>query len=206
MDKELLKSYIEEGLSSYTIAKKLDFANSTIKYWIEIHNLEEYYKIKRNECKSSINKDLLEKYIKESKSINNLLKLLGLNTSSGNYKVIKKAIKLHNFDISHFLSHSEIMSNLRKQGKLNYIPSEDLFLENSIISRSAVKNRIIKEKLIVYRCSLCNMDDNWRGSKLSLILDHINGISNDNRLENLRFVCPNCNATLKTHCRGNTKT
>ncbi len=50
------------------------------------------------------------------------------------------------------------------------------------------------------------MDDNWRGSKLSLILDHINGISNDNRLENLRFVCPNCNATLKTYCRGNTKT
>lgn len=41
--------------------------------------------------------------------------------------------------------------------------------------------------------------------KLSLILDHINGINNDNRLENLRIVCPNCNATLDTHCRKNNK-
>jgi hypothetical protein len=43
------------------------------------------------------------------------------------------------------------------------------------------------------------------GKKMSLILDHINGINNDNRIENLRIVCPNCNATLDTHCRGNKK-
>ena len=35
---------------------------------------------------------------------------------------------------------------------------------------------------------------------MSLILDHVNGISNDHRLENLRIVCPNCAATLDTHC------
>ena len=40
---------------------------------------------------------------------------------------------------------------------------------------------------------------------MSLILDHINGVNNDNRLENLRIVCPNCNATLDTHCRGSRK-
>lgn len=41
---------------------------------------------------------------------------------------------------------------------------------------------------------------------MSLILDHINGVYNDNRLENLRIVCPNCNATLETHCgRHNSK-
>lgn len=40
------------------------------------------------------------------------------------------------------------------------------------------------------------------GEKVVLILDHINGINNDNRLENLRFACPNCNSQLKTHCQG----
>ena len=35
---------------------------------------------------------------------------------------------------------------------------------------------------------------------MSLILDHINGVRDDNRLENLRIVCPNCAATLETHC------
>jgi hypothetical protein len=40
----------------------------------------------------------------------------------------------------------------------------------------------------------------WRGRQMSLILDHINGVFDDNRLENLRIVCPNCAATLDTHC------
>lgn len=45
----------------------------------------------------------------------------------------------------------------------------------------------------------------WHGKKISLILDHKNGDKYDNRLENLQIVCPNCNSTLETHCRGNRK-
>lgn len=48
-------------------------------------------------------------------------------------------------------------------------------------------------------------NDIWHGKKISLILDHINGIHNDNRIENLRMLCPNCNATLDTHCGKNNK-
>jgi hypothetical protein len=39
-----------------------------------------------------------------------------------------------------------------------------------------------------------------RGARMGLVLDHVNGVWNDNRLENLRMLCPNCNATLDTHC------
>ncbi len=50
---------------------------------------------------------------------------------------------------------------------------------------------------------MCGQGEEWNGNHMSLIIDHINGINNDNRIENLRIVCPNCNATLDTHCRGN---
>lgn len=49
---------------------------------------------------------------------------------------------------------------------------------------------------------MCGQTEIWNGAKMSLILDHINGDHFDNRLENLRILCPNCNATQVTHCRG----
>jgi hypothetical protein len=49
-------------------------------------------------------------------------------------------------------------------------------------------------------CELCRQGEFWRGERMAMILDHVNGVSNDNRLENLRILCPNCAATLDTHC------
>jgi ribosomal protein S27AE len=68
-----------------------------------------------------------------------------------------------------------------------------------------LKTRIYKLGLKKRECELCGQGEIWKGKKMSLILDHINGIWNDNRLENLRIVCPNCNATLETHCGKNLK-
>jgi hypothetical protein len=61
-----------------------------------------------------------------------------------------------------------------------------------------------QENLKEKKCEICGIDENWfGGSKLVHILDHINGDPYDNRIENLRIVCPNCNSTLDTNCRGN---
>lgn len=147
-------------------------------------------------------KNKIQNVIKESKTINEVLIKLGMNTSSGGYKFFKKFINKNNIDISHFLTKNEVIKNQFIDGKLKKIKTEDIFVENSTTSRNVVKTRLIKEKLLEYKCKFCDNDGTWNGKKISLILDHINGVNNDNRLVNLRFLCPNCNATLDTHCKG----
>jgi predicted RNA-binding Zn-ribbon protein involved in translation (DUF1610 family) len=87
-------------------------------------------------------------------------------------------------------------------GLLLRTPIELILIENSPYQRCTAKRRIISENLIEYKCIFCGNEGEWMGKKMSLILDHKNGINNDHRLENLRFVCPNCNSTLETHCTG----
>ena len=51
-------------------------------------------------------------------------------------------------------------------------------------------------------CVLCGQNNSWNGMKLVLQLDHINGNNKDNRIENLRILCPNCHTQTETFCRS----
>ena len=67
-----------------------------------------------------------------------------------------------------------------------------------------LKKRIINENLIEYKCSICGIE-NWNNKPIVLQLDHINGNNRDNRIENLRFLCPNCHSQTETFCKKNKK-
>ncbi len=81
----------------------------------------------------------------------------------------------------------------------------EVFVENSTYARHRLKERIINQQLIPYICACCGICDMWNGKSMPLILDHKNGINNDNRLENLRFVCSNCDSQLPTYKSRNIK-
>ena len=76
--------------------------------------------------------------------------------------------------------------------------NEEIFIENSTYARHNLKRRIINEKLLEQSCAECGIVNEWNNKKLVLQLDHINGKNNDNRLENLRFICPNCHSQTET--------
>ena len=121
---------------------------------------------------------------------------------------IKKYIKKYSIDISHF--ETLVEQNNRTGFKPVKKKLQDILIENSSFSRTQLKDRLIKEGLLEYKCvgKDCGNIGEWKGKKLSLQLDHINGIYNDNRIENLRFLCPNCHSQTETYAnkRGNFKT
>jgi hypothetical protein len=96
----------------------------------------------------------------------------------------------------HFDPGAAGRANLNRRAK----PLEDILVVESSYSRGKLKERLFGEGLKERRCEMCSQGEEWRGRSMSLILDHINGVPDDNRIENLRVICPNCAATLDTHC------
>ena len=83
------------------------------------------------------------------------------------------------------------------------LPADKVFVENSNYPRHRLKERIIKENLIKYECNLCKLGNMWNNNSLVLQLDHINGINDDHRILNLRFLCPNCHSQQDTFSAKN---
>lgn len=136
----------------------------------------------------SYSKEELEKIVATSYSVREVIKKLGYSTVGGNNaKTVKARLEQYNIDTSHFTSQP-----LQKRNK------ENVFIVNSTASQATLRRWYEKQENIKYECSICGLEPFWQEKSLTLILDHINGINNDDRLDNLRWVCPNCNQQLET--------
>lgn len=85
--------------------------------------------------------------------------------------------------------------------------NDSLFVENSSTRRSVIRRRLVRvPDLLAYVCAICANPGHHFGKPLTLQLDHINGVPNDHRLENLRWLCPNCHSQTPTFAGRNTRT
>jgi hypothetical protein len=131
-----------------------------------------------------------------SRSYSEALRRLGLCASGGNWLTLRLWTTRWGIPTNHFDPYASTAAASRSRAR----PLEEILVEGSTYSRGSLKRRLWSSGLKPRRCELCGQGELWRGRPMGLILDHVNGVRDDNRLENLRIVCPNCAATLDTHC------
>lgn len=149
-----------------------------------------------------VDKEVLIELVRKSKSFVEILNHFGLENKGNNYKTLKARLEYDQIDYAHIFVKvycKETMSFDRKWSL------GQILQENSPIKiHKSIKKRIVDEKLLDDTiCAICHQTNCWENKKLVLILDHINGQNTDNRIENLRFICPNCNSQTNTFAGKN---
>jgi Zn finger protein HypA/HybF involved in hydrogenase expression len=146
-----------------------------------------------------LSKNELESLIQNSQTMSDVLSFFGLRNKGSNYQTLVRRLKYEKIDYSKFKSNQSV-------GRIRPIVSlEEVLTENSNYSRATLKKRLIKEGLLENKCVKCGLGPEWEKQKLVMVLDHVNGIHNDNRIENLRLLCPNCNSQTTTFAGKNNR-
>jgi len=136
--------------------------------------------------------DEFREVVASSRSFSEVIKRIGLAVCGGNLESLQKRIARLNIDISHLTLKTQ------KTTPQNKIPLQNILVEHSTYKRIHLRDRLIQNHLLNYECAICGLGPEWEEQELVLTLDHLNGVKDDHRLENLRFLCPNCHSQTET--------
>ncbi|MGW3241492.1 HNH endonuclease signature motif containing protein [Streptomyces sp. NPDC001070] len=144
-------------------------------------------------------RELLAEAVAASANMYEVLRHLGVDAVGGQHTHISRRIRGFGIDTSHFVT--------RPRGTGRRSHDEILVRQEAGTARRVHSDRLKRAMLargIAERCALCGTEPVWCGRPLPLEVDHLDGNWRDNRLANLRLLCPNCHATTDTY-RGRGK-
>lgn len=144
----------------------------------------------------------LARAVAVSKSLAAVLRELNLKVGGGTYLTLKRRIAQLGLDTSHFTGKGWA-KGAKNPAARPARPLEQILVRNSdYLKTSELRRRLINEGLREARCAICG-GTQWNELPMPLQLDHINGNRTDNRLDNLRILCPNCHSQTDTWCGRN---
>lgn len=151
-----------------------------------------------------INRQDLQELAQSSSTISDMLRYFGMDNKGSNYQTLKKRLSEDNIDYSHIPLGLNANKGI-KRSNIIQTPLEEILTKKSTYSRAKLKERLLGGGLLKNLCYVCGIGPEYNGKGLSLVIDHINGISDDNRLSNLRILCPNCHSQTPTFAGRNVK-
>ena len=196
MEKAELQALVDRGLSYQEIADYFGFASrGPVTYWMRKHSLS----TSSNSAKvdrSKYTEAVLSEAVRSSKTLAGVLRVLGLSYDGGNYKYIKHRITMFGIDTSHFSLKRGRASNMKTADEILVLLPPDSFRPSTVQLK-----RAMSERGVVEECSECGLGPVWRGLRLTLEIDHLDGNWHNNFFDNLRFLCPNCHSQQETNKR-----
>ena len=146
-------------------------------------------------------KELLTQAVARCSSVRQVLAVLELKESGGNYLTCKRYIQLYSLDTSHFTGR--LWSKGKKISRKPVFELSEILVKNGTFQSHKLKKRLFAASLKRPVCEECGWNRKSADGRILVELDHINGESTDNRLENLRILCPNCHSLKHTHRGSN---
>lgn len=138
--------------------------------------------------------------VNRSSTFTEVLAYFGLKMHGGNNQTLKERLAFDGIDCTGLSKRRK--QHRQKQGKSRGRSLTEI-LADPKSRRKDVKRAVLEAQVLPPSCAVCGGGDTWEGKPLTLVLDHINGVNNDHRVENLRLLCPNCNSQTQTFAGRN---
>ncbi|MEU6158208.1 HNH endonuclease signature motif containing protein [Streptomyces sp. NPDC047130] len=149
-----------------------------------------------------ISDEALREAARASRTLTEALERLGVQPYGGSRNYLRHRMRHRGIDTSHFDREvkwtRDVLQAAVCASRTRQAPEMARRISNDVL-RKAMRTEGVQE-----RCAVCGNPGAWEGEPLKLEVDHIDGDWRDNRLHNLRFLCPNCHATTDTY-RGRSR-
>ncbi|MCE4945858.1 HNH endonuclease [Streptomyces albulus] len=150
-------------------------------------------------------REALRTAVANSTNMCEVLRHLGLEVVGGQHTHISRRVRAYGIDTSHF---TPVVRTARMRHNRRRRTADEILVQATSAQTNRTPNarltRALRERGVAEHCALCGIEPVWQGEPLPLEVDHVDGDWRNNRIENLRFLCPNCHSTTDSY-RGRGK-